>query len=180
MQTCDAITKTGAPCRAPAGRGGSRCFLHSHPEKARLLGQEGGRKNRHQLPEPPSADALSAVGLRSILADAIRDVRLKKLSPRSAGAISQLANSLHRLTPTAELEDRVLRLEQQLAERSSAANPTEPETNGSAADITQDPLQETEQRVSAVAGPCQPMDIDTGTETGTDGAGDGMADEEEG
>jgi hypothetical protein len=35
-------------------------------------------------------------------------------------------------------------------------------------------------RVSAVAGPCQPMDIDTGTETGTDGAGDGMADGEEG
>jgi hypothetical protein len=164
---------------APAGRGG-RCYLHSHPEKARLLGQAGGRKNRHQLPEPPSADALSAVGLRSILADAIRDVRLKKLSPRSAGAISQLANSLHRVTPTAELEDRVLRLEQQLAERSSAADPTESETNGNATDIEQDPGQETEQGGLTVADPGQTMDMDTGAEPGTDSAGDGMADEEEG
>src|SRR5438552_3983186 len=177
MQTCDAITKTGAPCRAPAGPGG-RCFLHSHPEKARLLGQAGGRKNRHQLPEPPSADALTAVGLRSILADAIRDVRLKKLSPRSASAISQLANSLHRATPSAELEDRIARLEQQLAER-RPVDPTESETNGSATDIEQDPGQETEQGVSVLTDPRQPIDMDTGTETDTDDAGNGMADEEE-
>ena len=160
MQTCDAITKTGAPCRAPAGPAG-RCFLHSHPEKARLLGQAGGRKNRHQLPDPPSADPLTAVDLRNILADAIRDVRLKKLSPRSAGAISQLANSLHRVTPSAELEDRVARLEQQLAERNSAANPTESETNGSATDIEQDSGQETEQGGSALPDPSQPLDMDT-------------------
>ncbi len=179
MQTCEAITKTGAPCRAPAGPGG-RCFLHSHPEKARLLGQAGGKKNRHPLPEPPSADALSAVGLRSILADAIRDVRLKKLSPRSASAILQLANSLHRVTPSAELEDRIARLEQQLAERSPAADPTESETNGSATDIEQDSGQETEQGVSVLTDPRQPIDMDTGTETGTDGDGDGMPDEEEG
>ena len=166
MQTCDAMTKTGAPCRAPAGPGG-RCFLHSHPEKARLLGQAGGRKNRHQLPEPPSAEPLTAVDLRNILADAIRDVRLKKLSPRSASAISQLANSLHRVTPSAELEDRIARLEQQLGER-SPADPTESETNGSATDIEQDPGQETEQGVSVLTDPRQPIDMDTGTETDTD------------
>jgi len=179
MQTCEAITKTGAPCRAPASRGG-RCYLHSHPEKARLLGQAGGRKNRHQLPEPPSAEPLTAVDLRNILADAIRDVRTKRLSPRSASAISQLANSLHRVTPSAELEDRVARLEQQLAERSPAADPTESETNGSATDIKQDPGQETEQEGSAATDPGQPMDMNAGTETGTDIDGDGMPDEEEG
>jgi len=176
MQTCDAITKTGAPCRAPAGPAG-RCFLHSHPEKARLLGQAGGRKNRHQLPDPPSADPLTAVDLRNILADAIRDVRLKKLSPRSAGAISQLANSLHRVTPSAELEDRIARLEQQLAERGLAADPTESETNGRATNVEQDPLQETEQGGSAVTDPCQPIDMDT--KNGSDDAGDGMAKGEE-
>ncbi len=120
------------------------------------------------------------MGLRSILADAIRDVRLKKLSPRSASAISQLANSLHRVTPSAELEDRIARLEQQLAERSPAADPTESETNGSATDIEQDSGQETEQGVSVLTDPRQPIDMDTGTETGTDGDGDGMPDEEEG
>jgi hypothetical protein len=106
-------------------------------------------------------------------------MRLKKLSPRSAGAISQLANSLHRVTPTAELEDRVLRLEQQLAERSPAADPTESETNGNATDIEQDPGQETEQGGLTVADPGQPMDMDTVAEPSTDSAGDGMADEEE-
>src|SRR5438045_8639552 len=136
MQTCEAITKTGAPRRARASRGG-RCYLHSHPEKARLLGQAGGRKNRHQLPEPPSAEPLTAVDLRNILADAIRDVRTKRLSPRSASAISQLANSLHRVTPSAELEDRVARLEHALAERRPAPEPPESRPAGSATDMQQ-------------------------------------------
>src|SRR5207245_11095457 len=100
MQTCDAITKTGAPCRAPA-RPAGRCVLHSHPEKARLLGQAGGRKNRHQLLDPTSAAPLTAVYLRNHLVDAIRDLRLKKRSPRSTGALSHLANSPHVDNPSA-------------------------------------------------------------------------------
>jgi hypothetical protein len=115
---CKAKTSTGAECRAPAGANGL-CFLHAHPEKARTLGQIGGRKNRAQMLEPPPAGSLSAADLRDILVEAIHDVRSKKISPRTAGALAQLCNSAHRILPTADLEARLATLEQQLAEQQS-------------------------------------------------------------
>ena len=57
--------------------------------------------------------------LRDILAEVIRDVRSKKITPRTAGALSQLCNSLHRILPATDLEARLARLEQQLAEQES-------------------------------------------------------------
>ena len=116
MQRCIGKTKAGDPCRAPAGSGGL-CFFHANPDKAHTLGQIGGRKNRSQLPEPPAAASLSAADLRDILVGAIHDVRSKKITPRTAGALAQLCNSLHRVLQTADLEARFARLEQQLAEQ---------------------------------------------------------------
>ncbi len=84
MQTCASITKTGAPCRAPAGPGGL-CFFHAHPEKVQVLGQVGGRKNRQQLPEPPIGP-FSATEIRNILAESIFGVRSKTLTPRAEHA----------------------------------------------------------------------------------------------
>jgi Family of unknown function (DUF5763) len=112
---CKGKTKVGAPCRAPAGPNGL-CFFHAHPEQAHTLGQIGGKKNRSQLPEPPAAGSLSAGGLRDILGEAIRDVRSRKISPRTAGALAQLCNSAHRILQSADLEARLARLERQLTE----------------------------------------------------------------
>jgi hypothetical protein len=116
--TCKGKTTAGAACRAPAGAGGL-CFFHANPDKAHTLGQIGGRKNRAQLPEPPAAGSLSAADLRDILVEAIHDVRSKKITPRTAGALAQLGNCLHRVLQTADLEARLARLEQQLAEQES-------------------------------------------------------------
>lgn len=118
MQHCSGRTKAGTPCRAPAGSEGL-CFFHANPEKAHTLGQIGGRKNRGQLPEPPAAGSLSAGDLRDVLAQAIRDVQSKKITPRTAGAVSQLCNSLYRVLQTADLEARLASVEQQLAEQES-------------------------------------------------------------
>jgi len=115
---CQGKTAAGALCRAPATAGGL-CFFHANPEKARALGQVGGRKNRYQLPDSMPHGPLSAADLRDILAGAIRDVRSKKITPRAAGALSQLCNSLHRILPTTDLEARLARLEQQLVEQAS-------------------------------------------------------------
>ena len=132
MANCKATTKSGAPCRAQSGVNGL-CYLHARPERARLLGQIGGRKNRQQLPEPPTGP-FSATDLRNILAETIRGVQSKTLVPRAASTIAQLCNSARTLLATAELEDRVARLEQQLAEQHRAApDPIEADTNGSAA-----------------------------------------------
>jgi hypothetical protein len=109
---CKGKTTTGSPCRAPAGSDGL-CFLHANPDKAKVLGQAGGRKNRRQMPEAPVPRPTCAADLTDILAQAITDVRSRRLSPRAAGAISQLCNSLHRILPNVELETRVARLEQQ-------------------------------------------------------------------
>lgn len=116
MHPCKSTTKSGRPCRAPAGPGGL-CFFHANPDKTRVLGQVGGRKNRSKLPEPPAVGSLSAADLREILAGAIRDVQSKKITPRTAGALAQLCNSLYRVLQTADLESRLARIEQQLAEQ---------------------------------------------------------------
>jgi len=68
-----------------------------------------------------------------------------------------------------------VRLEQYIAEHQrSVPNHGEAETNGTSTS----PDEETGQGGSALTDPSQPVDTDT--ETGTEVAGDGMADEEEG
>src|SRR5438094_8953543 len=105
MPNCKALTKAGAPCRAQAGVNGL-CYLHALPERARLLGHVGGRKNRQQLPEPPTGP-FSATDLRNTLADAIRGVQAKTLTPRAAIPISQLCNSTNGQLKVHELRSRV-------------------------------------------------------------------------
>jgi len=116
MQRCSGKTKTGAPCRAPAGADGL-CFFHAHPDLAHTLGQIGGMRNRSQVIESSVLEPLSGATLRDILAEAIREVRSRKMTPRNAAALAQLCNSACRVLPTADLENRLARIEQQLAQR---------------------------------------------------------------
>jgi hypothetical protein len=173
---CRGKTKSGAPCRAPAGPDGL-CFFHANPEKARALGQVGGRRNRH-LPADPNGGPFSAIDLRNVLAQAILDVQTKKLTPRRAGALSQLSNAYCRVIPNAELEERVARLEEYIAEHQrSAPHPGEAEMNGTSTSPDEGTQEEMEQGGSAVTDPSQPVDTDT--ENGTQRRRRRMADGEE-
>ena len=134
---CQGRTKADRPCRAPASAGGL-CFFHANPAKACTLGQIGGRRNRSKLPEPPVPGSLSAADLSNTLTEAIRDVRLKKITPRTASALSQLCNSLHRILQTADLESRLARLEQQLAEQASCTTADTDPTGSRTQDETHD------------------------------------------
>ena len=175
MANCKATTKSGAPCRAQSGVNGL-CYLHARPERARLLGQIGGRKNRQQLPEPPTGP-FSATDLRNILAETIRGVQSKTLVPRAASTIAQLCNSARTLLATAELEDRVARLEQQLAEQHRAApDPLEADTNGSAAAGEESAEEPAEEEASAFNDAGQPVE---GTDDGVEDNGEGTAEAEE-
>jgi hypothetical protein len=175
MANCKATTKSGAPCRAQAGVNGL-CYLHARPERARLLGQVGGRKNRQQLPEPPTGP-FSATDLRNTLADAIRGVQAKTLTPRAASAIAQLCNSAKSLLMSAELEDRVARLEQQLAEQQRAASdPHEAETKGRAAAGEEATEQPVEEESSTLPDAGQPIE---GGDDGVEDNGEGIAEEED-
>jgi hypothetical protein len=161
---CQGKTAAGAPCRAPATAGGL-CFFHANPEKARALGQVGGRKNRYQLPDSTPRGPLSAADLRDILGEAIRDVRSKKITPRTAGALSQLCNSLHRILPATDLEARLARLEQQLAEQESRMPA---DTDPTRSFTTQD---ETGGRTDARSGDADTVEMESGN--GADGRSDG-------
>jgi hypothetical protein len=141
------------------------CFFHGNPDKAHTLGQIGGRKNRCSAKWPTIAGFVSAGGLRDILAEAIHDVRSKKITPRTASALSQLCNSLHRVLPTADLEGSLAKLEQQPAEQEGRTSPH------------RDPTGSRSQEGTCGETDVQPGDVDTsaggdGEEDVNDGSGE--------
>jgi len=78
---------------------------------------------------------------------------------------------------TAELEDRVARLEQQLAEQHRAApDPIEADTNGSAAAGEESAEEPAEEEPSALPDAGPPVE---GTEDGLEDCGERIAEEEE-
>jgi hypothetical protein len=156
MQKCEAKTKTGAACRAPAGAKGL-CFLHANPGIATSLGRRGGQKNRRSPINLEIPDNMTAADIRKVTVQVIRLVLSDELGAREAGAVTQLLNSLHRVTPTAELEARVALLEEQLRQEENGAQDVDPigsPTNETGADA------ETDLLLPAEPNPC-PTDAQT-------------------
>jgi hypothetical protein len=114
--SCKATNKRGAPCGAPATQTGY-CHLHSDPERAVQLGREGGRKNRHVVENAarplPGLDNIT--GVRDALAVMIEDVHANRMHPRTAAGLAPLVNSLIRALEPAELEQRIKKLESEVA-----------------------------------------------------------------
>ncbi len=122
MQTCQGKTRTGAACRAPAGEGGL-CFFHANPNSAKSLGQIGGRKNRRSVVDLQVPDNMTAANVCKVAAQTIRLLLSGELKAREASAVAQLCNSLYRFIPTADLEARVVTLEDQVAQEERGAPP---------------------------------------------------------
>ena len=161
---CKGQTTTGAACQAPAGSGGL-CFFHANPDSAKALGQIGGRKNRRSVVDLQVPDNMTAADLRKVTGQAIRLLLSGELRAREASALAQLCNTLHRVLPTADLEGRLAKLEQQLAEQES---PTYMDT---------DPPRSRGQDETRGGTEAQQDDVDTkesgdGEEGGSDGSGE--------
>ena len=114
--SCKATNKRGAPCSAPATQTGY-CHLHSDPERAAQLGREGGRKNRHVVENAarPLPELDNITGVRDALAVMIEDVHANRMHPRTAAGLAPLVNSLIRALEPAELEQRIKKLESEVA-----------------------------------------------------------------
>jgi len=173
MQTCKGKTRTGAACRAPAGAGGL-CFFHADPDRAKSLGQIGGRKNRRSVVDLEVPENMTAADVCKVAGQAIRMLLAGELKAREAGAVAQLCNSLYRVIPTADLEARVAMLEQQVAQEERGAlrevDPIESPPSETVAAAESDVLLAAEQT------PC-PTDAPTpGLADGGDGA-DSRSDE---
>ena len=121
MQNCKGKTKTGAPCRAPAGSGGL-CFLHANPNAAQKLGRIGGLKNRRLPVDLEVPDNPSAADIWKMNGQAMKLLLAGELGAREASAFSQLSNSMSRVIPIAELENRIAILEEQLTQDGQAAH----------------------------------------------------------
>ena len=109
---CKGITKKGTPCGAAATAGGL-CYFHANPTRASELGRIGGKKNRHftnDSPTPlPSLDNQAA--LRDTIPRLIADLYMGKLHPRTASALVGLMNLQLRTIESAELAERLAKVE---------------------------------------------------------------------
>ena len=104
--------KNGEPCGAAATPNGY-CHFHSDPEAASRAGRQGGRQNRHFVdstarPLPPLD---SGTGVRSAIASIIEDVYAGRGNAKRAILLAPLFNTLLRALGSAELEERVKKLE---------------------------------------------------------------------
>jgi hypothetical protein len=111
---CKGRTKAGTPCRAAATAGGL-CFFHANPNKASELGRIGGRGKRHAAAE--SGDPVPALDTVIAVVEAgarlFADARAGKVSHRVAASLVPLLNLQMQAIKTADLEQRLAKLEQQ-------------------------------------------------------------------
>ena len=95
------------------------CHLHARPEKAKEIGKRGGEQNRHYDPKddyPELPPLKTAEEVRQMLAQVATDLRHRKIEPRMAVGLSQLATTLLKAIEVAELEERLKELEEKLNE----------------------------------------------------------------
>jgi hypothetical protein len=120
---CKARTKAGKPCRAAATEGGL-CFFHANPNKAAELGRIGGRSNRHAVAEggDPLPPLDTTVAVRDRGNRLFDDVNAGKIHPRVAAVLVSLLSLQMRAIYTADLEQRVAKLEQQLELRDGGSH----------------------------------------------------------
>ena len=118
-ETCSAKTKRGTECHAPVVVGSPFCALHGDPERAAELGRMGGRKNRHyvETEDVPLAPPSTPEDIKSLLAQAMVDVRARKLDPRIASALTYTAGVLLRALESTDFQKRLARLEDALQEK---------------------------------------------------------------
>jgi hypothetical protein len=112
--TCTGTTKAGTPCNAPSGPSGL-CFFHEYPDKAAELGRQGGLKNRCRADDDFEMPPLNtAEDVRAMLSKLAADLRARRVEPRVATSLGQLANALLKAIEVADLEARLKRLEGKL------------------------------------------------------------------
>ena len=111
--TCQATTKAGRQCAAPAVRGRALCTLHSDPNRAAELGRKGGARNRKVYGEnvPRVSVPESAGDVKRMLAEAMADIREGRMDPKLGTTLGYLGTSLLKAIETSDLEERLEKLE---------------------------------------------------------------------
>ena len=113
---CSAKTKRGRPCRAAVVHGTRFCPLHADPARAAELGRLGGLKNRHYVDtdEVTIAPPSTPEDVKNLLAQAMVDVRARKLDPRIASTLTYMSGALLKAFESTDHEKRLARVEEEL------------------------------------------------------------------
>src|SRR5271157_1116861 len=114
---CRAKTKAGRQCAAPAIRGGIYCSLHQDPERAAELGRKGGAGNRkvYDTGDTEIDAPRNASEVMNFLADAMAQVRAGKMDPKLGSTLGYLGTSLLKAIEVADIDERLKRVEYDLA-----------------------------------------------------------------
>jgi hypothetical protein len=91
--------------------------LHGNPAKAKEIGKRGGEQNRHYSTEddaPELPPLKTGEDVRLMLAQVAVDLRHRKIDPRMAVGLSQLAGTLLKAIEVADLEGRLSQLEEKI------------------------------------------------------------------
>jgi hypothetical protein len=94
------------------------CFFHANPTKASELGRIGGRSKRHAAAEgcDPLPTLDNAIAVRDTVARLFADVYSGKLRSSVARDLATLLNPLMRAIERIDLEEKLAKLQQLLAE----------------------------------------------------------------
>lgn len=115
---CIARTKSGNECRATALADSNLCALHADPNRASELGRMGGLKNRHYVgTEVTISLPTSPEDVKNVLAQAMVDVRARKLDPRVASALTSMSTALLKAFESTDAEKRLAQLEEALGKK---------------------------------------------------------------
>jgi hypothetical protein len=92
------------------------CALHADPARAAELGRRGGLKNRHYVDkdEVIIAPPTTPEDVKNLLAQAMVDVRARKLDPRIASTLTYMSGALLKAFESMDQEKRLARLEEEL------------------------------------------------------------------
>ncbi len=109
---CGATRADGQPCQGKAGAGGF-CFAHDPAlrSKRRAAYATGGR-NKATTARVTKLVPSTLKPVLEQLMSALEEVHAGDLDPRQAGAMASLASAIGRLYETAQLEERLQKLEE--------------------------------------------------------------------
>lgn len=117
---CTAPTRSGNPCRAFAVTGGTTCYLHSSPTAAKQAGSIGAQQRnaaRNPVALQEFSPPMTALEVRSLLANVIIEVRLRKVDPRTANSIAILCSTLLKAIGESDFETRLRSVEAALQQK---------------------------------------------------------------
>jgi general stress protein YciG len=111
---CQAKTKAGRQCAAPAVRGSVLCALHSDPKRAAELGRKGGaRKRKVYTSDVRNVSVPESAGdVKRMLAETMADIRGGRMDPKLGSTLGYLGMGLLRAFEVADFEQRLERLEE--------------------------------------------------------------------